>query len=240
MDESGTTCLAASNAVQANGVGDTIEQFIYKNTTGVAQRAKLVVDVQGTSSAKKAPVLDLRWRALSAGVQTLDPAERAGSMNPDSNYLGFATSAGAVNASLSVDPATIALESYSAAGPTQIITTTRCPGGQPGPCKGVPGGPSRSFPAPYWTASDGGSGQWCRTVRLGHLPDLGHRPVPLLRYVGLRAECRRSGRADQAGVRRRVAPIVPERDSGRARRRPIRTRLRGGGPERPLTSIKKS
>ena len=29
-------------------------------------------------------------------------------MNPDSNYLGFATSAGAVNASLSVDPKTIA------------------------------------------------------------------------------------------------------------------------------------
>jgi len=155
MDESGTTCLAYSNAVQANGVGDTIEQFIYENTTGVAQRAKLVVDVQGTSSARKAPILDLRWRALSAGVQTIDPPERAGSMNPDSNYLGFATSAGAVNASLSVDPATIALEPFSAAGPTQIITSTRCPGGKPGPCKGVPGPSSRSFPAPYWSASDG-------------------------------------------------------------------------------------
>jgi hypothetical protein len=155
MDATGTKCLAASNAVQADGVGDTIEQFIYQNTTGVAQPAKLVVDVQGTSSAKKAPVLDLRWRALSAGVQTIDPPERAGSMNPDSNYLGFATSAGAVNASTSVDPKTIALESYSAAGPTQIITTTRCPGGKPGPCEGVSGPGSRSFPAPYWTASDG-------------------------------------------------------------------------------------
>ena len=155
MDASGTTCLAASNAVQANGVGDTIEQFIYENTTGVAQPVKLVVDVQGTSTARKAPILDLRWRALSAGVQTIDPPERAGSMNPDSNYLGFATSAGAVNASLSVDPATIALEPYSAAGPTQIVSTTRCPGGRPGPCQGVPGGSSRSFPAPYWAAADG-------------------------------------------------------------------------------------
>jgi hypothetical protein len=155
MDATGTQCLAASNAVQADGVGDTIEQFIYQNKTGVAQPAKLVVDVQGTSSAKKAPVLDLRWRALSAGVQTIDPPERAGSMNPDSNYLGFATSAGAVNASLSVDPKTIALEAFSAAGPTQIITSTRCPGGKPGPCKGVAGPLSSSFPAPYWAASDG-------------------------------------------------------------------------------------
>lgn len=154
MDASGTTCLAASNAVQANGVGDTIEQFIYENTTGVAQPVKLVVDVQGTSTARKAPILDLRWRALSAGVQTIDPPDRAGSMNPDSNYLGFATSAGAVNASVSVDPKTIALEPYSAAGPTQIVTTTQCPGGKPGPCKGVPGS-SRSFPAPYWAAADG-------------------------------------------------------------------------------------
>jgi hypothetical protein len=155
MDAAGTTCLAASNAVQANGVGDTIEQFIYQNTTTVAQPVKLVVDVQGTSTARKAPILDLRWRALSAGVQTIDPPERAGSMNPDSNYLGFATSAGAVNASTSVDPAVTPLEPYSAAGPTQILSTTRCPGGKPGPCKGVPGGLSRSFPAPYWAAADG-------------------------------------------------------------------------------------
>jgi hypothetical protein len=155
MDETGTTCLAASNAVQANGVGDTIEQFIYQNTTHKAQRAKLVVDVQGTSTARQAPILDLRWRALSAGVQTLDATDRAGSLNPDSNYLGFATSAGAVNASVSVDPATIPLESYSAAGPTQILTTTRCAGGKPGPCTGVAGSGAKTFRAPYWVASDG-------------------------------------------------------------------------------------
>ncbi|MEU8227718.1 S8 family serine peptidase [Kribbella sp. NPDC048915] len=155
MDESGTRCLASSTGVQANGVGDTIEQFIYENTTGVAQPVKLVVDVQGTSTAVRPPILDLRWRALSAGVQTIDPPERAGSMNPDANYLGFATSAGAVNAVTTTDPATAELEPFSAAGPTQIVTTTRCPGGKPGPCKGIPGPKLRSFPAPYWAAADG-------------------------------------------------------------------------------------
>jgi hypothetical protein len=155
MDSTGTTCLASSTGVQANGVGDTIEQFEYDNLTKTPQAVKLVVDVQGTSSARKAPTLDLRWRALSAGVQTLDPPERAGSMNPDSNYIGFATSAGAVNASVSTDPVTAPLESYSAAGPTQLLTTTRCPGGKPGPCRGIPGPGSISFPAPYWLAADG-------------------------------------------------------------------------------------
>jgi hypothetical protein len=155
MDAAGTTCLAYSNAVQANGVGDTIEQLIYQNTTGVAQPVRLVVDVQGTSSAKSAPLLDLRWRALSAGVQTLDPPDRAGSLNPDSNYLGFATSAGAVNASVSVNPTTVPLESFSAAGPVQVITTTQCPGGVAGPCTGVPGALRRTAPAPNWAASDG-------------------------------------------------------------------------------------
>lgn len=157
MDSTGTTCLASSTGVQANGVGDTIEQFEYDNLTKAPQAVKLVVDVQGTSSARKAPTLDLRWRALSAGVQTINPPERAGSMNPDSNYVGFATSAGAVNASLSTDPATTPLEAYSAAGPTQLLTTTRCPAGKPGPCRGIPGPGEVSFPAPYWLAGDGES-----------------------------------------------------------------------------------
>ncbi|MFI5690677.1 hypothetical protein ACIA58_02465 [Kribbella sp. NPDC051586] len=154
MDGTGTKCLAVSNAVQANGVGDTIEQFIYQNTTDAAQPVKLVVDVQGTSTARKAPILDLRWRALTAGVANVDPADRAGSMNPDSNYLGFATSAGAVGANVSVDPKATPLQPYSGTGPIQIVTTTRCPGGKPGPCRGVPGGGSFSFPAPSWVASD--------------------------------------------------------------------------------------
>ena len=155
MDGTGTKCLASSTAVQANGVGDTIEQFIYENTTGVAQPAKLVVDVQGTSTARKAPTLDLKWRALSAGVQTIDPPERAGSLNPDSNYVGFATSAGAVNASVSVDPLTVPIEAFSAAGPVTLFSTTRCFGGRPGPCTGVPGLTRVNFPAPTWAASDG-------------------------------------------------------------------------------------
>jgi hypothetical protein len=154
IDASGS-CLAMSNAVQTNGVGDTIEQFIYQNTTAAAQPVRLVVDVAGTSSARAVPTLDLRWRALSAGVQTLEPVDRAGSLNPDSNYLGFATSAGAGNASVSVDPATVPLEAFSAAGPIQILSTTRCPGNRPGPCRGVPGPRGFSFPAPSWTASDG-------------------------------------------------------------------------------------
>jgi hypothetical protein len=155
MDAAGTTCLAVSDAKQANGVGDTIEQFIYQNTTGAPQQVRLVVDVAGTSSARAVPTLDLRWRALSAGVQTIDPPDRAGSMNPDANYLQFATSAAAANASVSVDPTAVPLEAFSAAGPVQVLTTTRCPGNKPGPCKGIPGGRERTASAPTWTASDG-------------------------------------------------------------------------------------
>jgi Subtilase family len=203
MDASGTRCLAFSNGVQANGVGDTIEQFIYENTTTAAQPVKLVVDVQGTSTARKAPVLDLRWRALSAGVQTIDPPERAGSMNPDSNYLGFATSAGAVNASLSVDPKTIALEPYSAAGPTQIITTTRCPGGKPGPCNGVPGPSSRSFPAPYWAAADG--------VSVSGAGGFGSGVCP----TAVQGECRFFGTSASAPTAAGVAALTRQEFGGR-------------------------
>ncbi|TDO49712.1 subtilase family protein [Kribbella sp. VKM Ac-2571] len=157
MDSTGTKCLASSTAVQANGVGDTIEQFEYFNTTKAPQPVKLVVDVEGTSTARKAPILDLRWRALASGVQTIDPPERAGSMNPDSNYTVFATSAGAVNSSVSTDPKTAPLEAFSAAGPTQLVSTTRCPGGKPGPCRGIPGADALNFPAPNWLAADGES-----------------------------------------------------------------------------------
>jgi hypothetical protein len=102
-----------------------------------------------------APLLDLRWRAFTAGVGAVDPAERAGSLNPDSNYLGYATSAGAVNASTSTDPETIALESYSAAGPVQIGSTTQCKRGRMGPCTGVAGAAMRTWVGPTWAAADG-------------------------------------------------------------------------------------
>jgi len=153
MNADGTDCLAASDAVQANGVGDTIEQLLYFNETGAPINAKLVVDVAGTSSAVRPPVLDLRWR--TAGVTTLDPPDRAGSLNPDSNYLGFATSAGAAGADLSTDPATVPLQAYSAAGPVQVGLTTRCAAGRVGPCRGIPGPAFRTAPAPSWTGADG-------------------------------------------------------------------------------------
>jgi hypothetical protein len=153
MNAAGTDCLASSTSVQANGVGDTIEQLLYENTTDAAIPAKLVVDVAGTSSAVRAPLLDLRWR--TAAVTTVDPPARAGSLNPDSNYLGWATSAGAVAADLSTDPKTTPLETYSAAGPVQIGVTTRCPRNAAGPCQGVSGYGFRTQQAPQWAAADG-------------------------------------------------------------------------------------
>ena len=78
--------LAESVGVQVNGQGDTIEQ-ISIDLSGTA--AKIVVDVQGTSSAVGAPTLDLRWRRMNAEA---DGTTRAGSLNPDSNYTGLATS----------------------------------------------------------------------------------------------------------------------------------------------------
>jgi len=65
------------------------------------------------------------------------------------------TSAGATDATTATDPKASPLEAYSAAGPVQIITTTRCPGKGIGPCQGVPGGHSRTFGAPTYTATDG-------------------------------------------------------------------------------------
>jgi hypothetical protein len=153
LNATGTDCLGESDNVQANGVGDTLEQFEWDNLTGATVHAKLVVSVAGTSSAAAVPTLDLRWR--TAGVTTNDPPDVAGSLNPDSNYLGFATSAGAVAADLSVQPSVTPLETFSAAGPVQIGVTTRCAGGAAGPCVGVRSNSITSFPAPNWAAADG-------------------------------------------------------------------------------------
>ncbi|MFF0269620.1 S8 family serine peptidase [Kribbella sp. NPDC004536] len=223
MDSTGTQCLAYSNATQADGVGDTIEQFIYENSTDVAQRVKLVVDVAGTSSAKAAPVLDLRWRALSAGVQGIDPPERAGSLNPDSNYLGFATSAGAVNASASVDPATVGLESFSAAGPVQIMSTTKCADGVSGPCKGVPGDDtqSRTHDAPTWTAGDGESVSGAGEFGSGSCP------------TTVQGDCRFFGTSASAPTAAGVAALTRQEFGGRLSPAGLNAILAGRAVQRP-------
>lgn len=156
MNDSATRCLASSASVQANGVGDTIEQVLFQNPSRAnAVTIKLVVDVQGTSSAVASPLLDLRWRNFVAGQAPVNLPSRFGSLNPDSNYVDQATSVGAVNASVSTDPATVPLESFSAGGPVQLVTTTSCPNGAPGPCVGVAGGPDRTKIGPSWVAADG-------------------------------------------------------------------------------------
>jgi Subtilase family len=155
LDQTGR-CLAFSTAPQANGVGDTIEQLIVDGTHfNRNTQLKLVVDVKGTSSAVAPPTLDLRWRTAFAGSRALDAPARAGSLNPDSNYLGAATSAGAAPASVSTDPKTVPLESFSAGGPVQVGSTTQCPDGAAGPCTGVAGGGFETATAPTWTAADG-------------------------------------------------------------------------------------
>jgi hypothetical protein len=202
MDATGTTCLAVSHAEQGNGVGDTIEQLFYANATGAAQAVRVVVDVAGTSSAVRPPLLDLRWGAFSAGVQTVDPPDRAGSLNPDSNYLGFATSAGAVNASVSTDLATVPLESYSAAGPVQILTTTRCSGGKPGPCIGRGGPAAKTFGAPNWAAADG--------VSVSGVGGFGSGTCPAV----VQGDCRFFGTSAAAPTAAGVATLVREARGG--------------------------
>jgi uncharacterized repeat protein (TIGR01451 family) len=143
MDAALTRCLAASVGGQANGVGDTIEQIaIFAPGT----RAKIVVNVFGTSSAVAPPIIDLRWRGTQAGI---DAPTRAGSLNPDSNYIDLATSAAAVNANTGL------IEGFSSGGPVQLGSTTICAGGAPGPCVGVAGPGLMTFPGPTWAAADG-------------------------------------------------------------------------------------
>jgi len=132
MDAALTQCLAQSVGVQANGVGDTIEQ-ISINSANTA--AKIVVDVQGTSTAAAVPLLDLRWRGMNGET---DATTRAGSIDPDKNYVGIAWSIGAVNPAGN-------LVGFSSAGPVTFELTTICPGGAAGPCTGGAGGATQTF-----------------------------------------------------------------------------------------------
>jgi len=145
MNAALTQCFGESIAVQAGGLGDTIEQVV--TGAGLAgTNAKIVVNVAGTSSAVAAPLIDLRWRRDGGAI---DNTTRAGSLNPDSNYLGQATSEAAINGNSGN------LEGFSAAGPVQIVTTTQCPGGAPGPCVGVAGPATQTANGPSWAGADG-------------------------------------------------------------------------------------
>jgi PKD domain len=147
MNNALTQCLGQSTAGQANGVGDTIEIVSVGGMAGT--NAKLVVDVEGTSSAVAAPTVDLRWR----GAGAVDTPVRAGSLNPDSNYTGLATSSAAVDAQNVNSAGVGALEGFSSGGPVQLRITTQCPGGAAGPCAGVAGSTQTAL-APTWSAAD--------------------------------------------------------------------------------------
>ncbi|MGH9279375.1 MAG: S8 family serine peptidase, partial [Acidimicrobiales bacterium] len=142
MNQGLTQCLAQSTTVQSNGQGDTLETVTITRPVGTA--LKLVVDVQGTSTAVAAPTLDLRWR----GANATDTPTRAGSLNPDSNYTGQATSSAAINALNG------AIEPYSSGGPVQLGLTTTCPGLAAGMCNGVAGAGIVSTAGPTWAAAD--------------------------------------------------------------------------------------
>jgi Subtilase family len=203
LNAAGTDCLASSAAVQANGVGDTIEQLIWENTTGATANFKLAVDVQGTSSAVRPPLLDLRWRNFNAPQAPVDTPDRAGSLNPDSNYLGAATSAGAVNSSVSTDPAAVPVEPFSAGGPVQVGLTTQCPGGRVGPCQGVPGDRFRTKLAPTWTAADGES-----------ISGAGGFPNPAVCPTTVQGQCRFFGTSAAAPTAAGVAALVRQELGG--------------------------
>ena len=147
MDSALTKCLYQSTGVQANGVGDTIEQIVTNSGTN-GQAVKVVVNVTGTSTAVAAPLLDLRWRG-SAGET--DTPTRAGSNDPDKNYTGRAFVIGAVFGTSG------ALEGYSSAGPVDLRLTTVCPGGAAGPCTGVAGPAAQQFQGLDFLGADGTS-----------------------------------------------------------------------------------
>ena len=136
------TCAAQSNGGQGLGVGDTIE-----TVAGLAAGTyKVVVDVENAPAGVAVPTLDLRMR----NTTSIDNSVRAGSLNPDSNYTGNATSSAALDAQNAG-----ALEPYSAGGPVQLLTTTQCPGGAFGPCgTGQAGTLNQTAPAPDWAAAD--------------------------------------------------------------------------------------
>jgi Subtilase family len=202
LNAAGTDCLASSASVQANGVGDTLEQLEFDNPSAAPVNLKLAVDVQGTSTAVRPPLLDLRWRNAGALAAVNTPA-RAGSMNPDSNYLFAATSAAAVNSSVSTDPAATPIEAFSAGGPVQVGSTTVCPFGRAGPCRGVRGLGFATRTAPTWAAADGVS-----------ISGAGGFPNPAVCPTEVQGQCRFFGTSAAAPSAAGVAAVVRQATGG--------------------------
>ena len=228
MDAGLTRCLYQSVGVQANGVGDTIEQIVTGSGTN-NQAVKVVVNVTGTSTAVAAPLLDLRWRG-SAGET--DTPTRAGSNDPDKNYTGRAFVIGAVFGGSGN------LEGYSSAGPVDLRLTTVCPGGAAGPCTGVAGPAAQQFQGLDFLGADGTSVSGVGKLRLRHLPRSDRQPagaMPFLRNVsrgaahrGLRrARARHHRRGRRAVHRTREARV--DRAGHRAARRGLDDRRRHRG-----------
>lgn len=160
LNAAGTSCLANSTGAQGGGAGDTIEQAAWTNPSmTTAATVKLVVNVTGSAGATGTPTIDLRWR----GAGAVDAPGSAGSLNPDSNYTDLATSAGAVNAGVDQNPATVPLENFSGQGPVSLVSTTVCSTSYPCPAvappgttnQSVAGGGGRTAIAPTYTAGDG-------------------------------------------------------------------------------------
>jgi hypothetical protein len=148
MDQGLTRCFLQSTARQANGVGDTIEFVVDaaapNNQIPANTRVKIVVDVQGTSTAVTPPTLDLRFR----GLAPVDATTAAGSIDPDSNYTSDRVpNVGASNNGLQ-------LNNFSAQGPATLGLTTVCPNNAAGPCAGVAGPGLETRPEIFWVARD--------------------------------------------------------------------------------------
>lgn len=114
LNAAATSCLATSTAAQGGGSGDTIEQASWTNGGASPVTVKLAVNNSGNSGAKGTPTLDLRWR----GAGAIDATGSGGSLNPDSNYTDFATSAGAVNGGADQNPTTTPSRATAGRGPS--------------------------------------------------------------------------------------------------------------------------
>ncbi|MDA0733403.1 MAG: S8 family serine peptidase [Chloroflexi bacterium] len=156
MNEAGNECLSASNTGQQFGQGDTIETI--SAPFGAGTRVKIVVVFHQNLGDPPIPTIDLRWR----GATAIDPPTRAGSINPNANYTGLATSSGAANAGPggSTNPSLAGLEGFSSGGPITLGLTTVCSNGYP--CsflnqgtEPVLGPGLNNFDSPNWTAADG-------------------------------------------------------------------------------------